>query len=139
MKTQDFLVSYIIVHIIPAYDWIMLSYPVKQRYHYIVTVGGRQTPMCPLQHTDGCIEIAYAGSEPYAASSIVLFSLLIELWQQHPGAKIVYAHELYNRTNTAPIVSAAHWLRHHMPQWLQSRLSRCSSLITLHSLLPSIH
>ncbi len=98
--------------------------------------------MCPLQHTDGCIEIAYAGSERYAASSIALFSLLLELWQQHPQAKIVYADELYHvnrRAGAAPIVSASRWLMHHMPQWLKSRLRQYSSLITLHSLFPSIH
>lgn len=139
MKRQDFLVSYIIIHIIPAYDWIILSYPVKQRYHYIVSVGGRKTPMRPLQPADGCIEIAYAGSERYAACSIALFSLLLELWQEHPEAKIVYADELYNCSRAAPIVNASRWLMHHMPQWLKNRLRQCSSLITLHSLFPSIH
>jgi hypothetical protein len=138
MKTQNHLVSYIIVHIIPLNVWATIPYAEKKRYHHVVTVSGKAVKLKKLLASDGCIEVVFIGSDSYAHDSGALFSLLIDLWINHPIAKIIYATDLYNNTRKSPIITAAHWLITHMPVWLQRRLPKCSNLVTLHSLLPHI-
>ena len=138
MKTQNHLVTYIIVHIIPLNVWAGLSYPEKMRYHHLVTVAGKTVKLRKLLSSDGCIEVVFIGNENYAHDSGALFSLLVDLWVAHPVAKIIYATDLYNLSNR-PVITAARWLVNHMPVWIQRRLPKCSSLFTLHSLLPLIY
>jgi hypothetical protein len=139
MKTQDFLISYIIVHIVPVQDWAKLSYRHKRNYHYLVTVSGKTIPLKPLEHKTGCIEVLFVGSENYAHDSSALFSLLLDLWTKHTDAKIVYASDLYQATSTRAIVTASRWLVQHTPRWLQKKLPKYSNLFTLRSLLPLIY
>lgn len=138
MKTQNHLVTYIIVHIIPLNVWATLSYQEKKRYHHVVTVTGRTVKLKKLLASEGCIEVVFIGNESYAHDSSTLFSLLVDLWLDHPIAKIIYATDLYNNVSTGPITTASHWLVKHMPKWIQRRLSKCSNLLTLRSLLPFI-
>jgi hypothetical protein len=138
MKTQDYLISYIIIYIIPLCDWATFSYQQKKQYHYIVTVSGKVIPMKPLAYTDGTIEVVYAGSEPYASDSGPLFRLLLDLWVQHYDAKIIYAQDLQHSGTFSPMVTATRWLVAHMPVWIQRKLPKCRNLFTLHSLLPLI-
>lgn len=138
MEVQTHSIAYIIVHVIPADVWATFSYQQKTRYHHLVTVSGKVSELNVLKATDGCIELAFVGSEAYASDSGALFSLLLDLWVKHPVAKIMYATELYNITSASPIIKAAGWLGKHMPVWLQRRFPKCSNLLTLHSLLPLI-
>jgi hypothetical protein len=138
MKTQNHLVTYIIVHIIPLNVWAALSYQEKMRYHHLVTVAGKTVKLKKLQASDGCIEVVFIGSDNYAHDSGTLFSLLVDLWMAHPVAKIIYATDLYNATK-GPVITATRWLVKHMPVWIQRRLPKASNLFTLHSLLHHIH
>lgn len=138
MKTQNHLVTYIIVHVIPLNVWATLTYQEKKRYHHVVTVTGKTVKFKKLLASDGCIEVVFIGSESYAHSSGALFSLLVDLWLDHPVAKIIYAKDLYCNVATSPIMNAAHWLVKHMPKWVQRRLPQCNNLLTLRSLLPLI-
>jgi hypothetical protein len=137
MKTQNHLVTYIIVHIIPLNVWAALSYQEKMRYHHLVTVAGKTVKLKKLQASDGCIEVVFIGSDSYAHDSGALFSLLVDLWMAHPVAKIIYATDLYNVTK-GPVITATRWLVKHMPAWIQRKLPKSSNLFTLHSLLPLI-
>jgi hypothetical protein len=136
-KTQNHLVTYIIVHIIPLNVWATLSYQEKMRYHHLVTVAGKTVKLKKLLASDGCIEVVFIGSDSYAHDSGALFSLLVDLWMAHPVAKIIYATDLYNSAKR-PVITATHWLVRHMPVWIQRRLPKCSNLFTLRSLLPFI-
>jgi hypothetical protein len=138
MKTQNHLISYIIVHIIPLNVWAAVPYQEKKRYHHVVTVSGKTVKLKKLLASDGCIEVVFVGTDGYARNSGALFSLLIDLWMDHPVAKIIYATDLYNNGMKSPIITAAHWLVKHTPAWLQRRLPKCNNLLTLHSLLPLI-
>ena len=138
MKTQNHLVTYIIVHIIPLNIWATLSYQEKKRYHHVVTVTGKTVKLKKLLASDGCIEVVFIGNESYAHDSGTLFSLLVDLWLDHPVAKIIYATDLYNNGSASPISNAAHWLIKHMPMWVKRRFPKCSNLLTLRSLLPFI-
>ena len=137
MKTQNHLVTYIIVHIIPLNVWATLSYQEKKRYHHVVTVTGRTVKLKKLLASEVCIEVVFIGNESYAHDSSTLFSLLVDLWLDHPIAKIIYATDLYNGSTSA-ISTATHWLVKHMPGWLKRRFPKCNNLLTLRSLLPFI-
>jgi hypothetical protein len=137
IKTQNHLVSYIIVHIIPLNVWATLSYHEKMRYHHLVTVAGKTVKLKKLLSSDGCVEVVFIGNDNYAHDSGALFSLLVDLWMAHPVAKIIYATDLYN-AKKGPVITARHWLAKHMPVWIQRRLPKCSNLFTLRSLLPHI-
>lgn len=139
MKTQDFMVSYIVVHIISAPEWTALSYRGKKAWHYLVTVSGKTALLKPLDPAAGCIEVVFVGSERYAHDSGALFALLLDLWVKHPDAKIMYADELYNNAVTHRIVTAGRWLVQHMPRWLQRKLPKYSNLFALRALLPLIY
>ncbi|MBO9565540.1 MAG: hypothetical protein J7621_22375 [Niastella sp.] len=139
MKTQQFLISYILVHIVPVTDWADLSYQRKRNYHHLVTVSGKAIPLKPLEHKAGCIEVVYVGSDTYAQDSGALFSLLLDLSVAHPDAKIVYASELNQTATAKSLVTAARWLTQHIPRWLQRKLPSYSNLLTLRSLFPLIY
>lgn len=138
MKTQDFLVRYIIVHRMSPPAWIVLPYHSKKAYHYVLTSGGRLKPLRPLAASAGCLEIAYIGSGPPAHDSHALFSLLVDVSITHPEAKIVYATELYQRNRIAPIARASHWLLQNCPHWLRKWLPHIHNLLTLRGVLPII-
>lgn len=138
MKTQQYLVNYILVHIIPVCDWAAYTYQQKKQFHYIVTVSGKVIPLKPLAHDEGTIEVVYVGSELYATDSAALFGLLIDLWLKHHHAKIMYAKNLHGTAFPKVFIHVARWLLQHMPVWLQRRLPKYGNLFTLRSLLPVI-
>lgn len=122
MKTQKFLISYIVLNSIPADKWADLPYRKKKEFHYIVTVSGKKIPMKPVQAPAGSIEVVFVGSDHYAKESEALFSMLADLSAAHPAAKIVKVEDLYNGSRSQPFVTASQWLMQHMPPWLRRKL-----------------
>lgn len=134
MKTQPYLIRYIIVYLVPLAEWIKLPYQSKKAYHYVVA-GNKVKALRRLQAQSGCIEVAHVGSQPTDRSKS-LFSLLLDLSISHPEAKIVYASELVNPSTDTPIVLASHWLKQYMPNWFRKRLFNFSNLLTLLTFFP---
>ncbi|MFB6453805.1 hypothetical protein ACE38W_00935 [Chitinophaga sp. Hz27] len=137
MKTQEFLIRYIIVHVKPINEWAEFNYHSKKNFHFIITVSGKKIPMKKLIGNDGCIDVVFVGSDRYAMNSMALFSLLLDLWIDHPDAKITYAADFYN-ISCRPILMANHWLLQHMPHWIGRRLPSYRNLFLLKSLLPEL-
>src|SRR5260221_13429353 len=104
MKTQDFLIPFIVVHIIPAAEWDRLSYRRKKEYHHLITSMGKKVPLKPLQPPIACIEVAFIGGEPEARGMGTLFKTFENFWATHPQAGNLYDHELSARAGPAPLV-----------------------------------
>src|SRR5258708_3882446 len=139
MKTQDFLIPFIVVHIIPAAEWDRLSYRRKKEYHHLITSMGKKVPLKPLQPPIACIEVAFIGGGTDAPEWGTLYTLLQDLWATHPKAEILYADELTERAGPGPIVTIARSLIQNLPGWIQRVLPRWNTLFTLRSLLPVIY
>lgn len=137
METQSFNVRYIVVHVIPLCDWRVLNYADKMIYHYLVTATGRLFTINALQPADGCIEIAYVGSEIYAQQSSALFSLLLDVSVMHPVACIVDSRELYQSTRYGIFANIENWLHDRLPDQVQLFLLKCSNLLMLRHMFPN--
>lgn len=138
MDTQSFNIRYLVLHIIPACDWLTLTYQQKKDFHHIVTVSGKKIAMKALDAGTGCIEIAYVGGKQYAEESEALFTLLLDLWIEHAAAKIVYATDLYRSEYSGPFADASHWLRQHLPLPVLKVFSRYHNLFQIRSLFPLV-
>ncbi len=139
MKTQDFLIPFIVVHIIPATQWDQFTYRRKKEYHHLITSMGKKIGLKPLQPPLACIDVAFIGSDRSARECETLYTLLQDLWAAHPEAEILYADELTERSSPAPIITIARCLIQNLPGWIQRLLPRWNSVFTLRSLLPLIY
>ena len=138
MKTESFVISFIVVHMIPPSTWDRMTYRRKKEYHHLVTSTGKKIPLRPLQLPVACIDVAFVGPERNARDSGSLYSLLQDLWDAHPTAEIVYADQLRERSGPNPLLTVARNLMEHLPGWLQRVLLCGSNLLTLRSLLPLV-
>ena len=136
MKTHS--VSFIVLHIIPAIEWNRLSYRRKKQYHHLITSMGKKIRLQPVQWPIACIDVAFVGGQRASQDSGTLYTLLQDIWAEHPQAEILYAEELQERVGPHPAVMVARVLIQHLPAWMQRLLPRWNSLFTLRSLLPLI-
>jgi hypothetical protein len=136
MNIQAFNILYIVVHVIPYCDWQVMNYADKMSFHHVVMASGKTYPLSSLQSTDGCIEVAYVGSEPYARRSNALLALLLDLSIAHPAAQLVDSQELYeSRPGGLLSRTAGSWLSDKLPTALQPAYHSFKNILFLRQLL----
>lgn len=135
MHTQAFHIRYIVVHVIPYCDWRVMNYADKMAFHQVVTATGKVYPLTPLQATDGCIDIAFVGSEPFARRSNKLLAVLLDLSIVHPTAQLVDSDELY-QGRPGGLLSTSHgWLSNKLPNAIQPVYHAFKNMLFLRQLI----
>lgn len=135
MSTQAYNILYIVVHVIPYCDWRVMNYGDKMAFHYVVMASGKKYPLAPPLPTDGCIDLAFVGSEPYARRSNALLALLLDLSIAHPAAQLVDSQELYEGRQGGLLSTAGSWLPGKLSAAVQPAFHTFKNMLFLRHLM----